>query len=89
MTDQDPEPAGARLGVDLLHQRALAHPGLPGHEHERAAPDPRVLDRPTQVGPLLLAADERGLGRSDRAAGVVPSQSASYSRQRSGNPRSQ
>ena len=73
VTGQDPEPAGVRLGVDLLYQPGLADPGLSRDQHERAVPDPRVLDRPAQVGPLRLAPDERGLGRPDRAAGVVAS----------------
>ena len=73
VTGQDPQPVGVRLGVDLLQQPGLADPGLARDEHERAVPDPGVLDRPAQVGPLPLAADERGLDRPDGAAGLVAS----------------
>ena len=73
VTGKDPQPVGVRLGVDLLQQPGLADPGLTRDQHERAAPDPGVLERPAQVGPLPVAPDERGLDRPDGAAGGVSS----------------
>ena len=72
VTCKDPQPVGVSLGVDLLQQPGLADPGLARDEHERAVPDPGVLERPSQVGPLPVAPDERALDRPDPAAGVVP-----------------
>jgi hypothetical protein len=89
VADQDPEPAGVGLGVDLLGQPGLADPGLARDQHQRAVPDAGVLDRPAQVGPLPLALDERGLDRPDRPAGVVASPLRLKEPPAVGEPRSQ
>jgi len=71
LADQDLRPARLGLPLELVQQPALAHTGLPGHEHGLEAAGHHAVERLQQRAHLGVATDELRTGDSQRHAPIL------------------